>query len=549
MRVNGSAKNFVKRLYGIVSLITIGSFLIYAAPLQAPPECEVQEISPRSRFIEGPQIVVSGKSATVLKNSKAILQEDKKDMIFTYINFLAAKALKNNDAMHTIKESLSAYIRVERIIKRDGLYIKYRWNNHDPPIILHYFLKDKDSRTHRPLVLGPEYGASVLVENIPLKEFELLKNDIRVLFSTEDGCEEEIIQAIDNAQNSIDAAVHIFTSERIMEALERAGLRGIKKIKILLSKSLKNKKAYDRLSSGGIYVVYGAKKDNLEHNKFMIVDNEIMLTGSYNYTKQEEKDGRENLLVLPYRLTNQTKLAAFSISGDAEARMISLIRLAKAKKAGSFDGDKTIDMVLYCFMGKNTAKYIFEAKEAGINIRILLDKDQKNKNGQIEKYFDKLQRRSVGKSGSLELAYYRIPGALKYNEFAIIGGMTFVDKRIILPSVPEAYQNEFNSLWNDSEATSAIFNADIFKGQQKLLIANLVKMAGGVPPGPPPPPPEEMAFHIHGHSPHGHTSHNSHEDEDEDEDEDEEEAKKEANPGRYLSLPPTPTLIYNKQRE
>lgn len=89
-----------------------------------------------------------------------------------------------------------------------------------------------------------------------------------------------------------------FTSAPIAEALVRAHKRGVK-IRVLLDKSQKTEKysSADFLTNAGISTKIDAAHA-IAHNKFMIIDNETVITGSFNFTKAAEESNAENLLVV-----------------------------------------------------------------------------------------------------------------------------------------------------------------------------------------------------------------------------------------------------------
>lgn len=89
-----------------------------------------------------------------------------------------------------------------------------------------------------------------------------------------------------------------FTSARIAEALVKAHRRGVK-VQVLLDKSQRTEKysSADFLANAGIMTKIDAAHA-IAHNKVMIIDNEVVITGSFNFTKAAEESNAENLLVV-----------------------------------------------------------------------------------------------------------------------------------------------------------------------------------------------------------------------------------------------------------
>lgn len=119
-----------------------------------------------------------------------------------------------------------------------------------------------------------------------------------VYFSPRGGATFAIRQALDNAKSSVLVQAYSFTSAPIAEALVTAHRRGVK-VKVLLDKSQKTEKysSADFLANAGISVKIDAAHA-IAHNKVVIIDREIVITGSFNFTKGAEESNAENLLVI-----------------------------------------------------------------------------------------------------------------------------------------------------------------------------------------------------------------------------------------------------------
>jgi phosphatidylserine/phosphatidylglycerophosphate/cardiolipin synthase-like enzyme len=89
-----------------------------------------------------------------------------------------------------------------------------------------------------------------------------------------------------------------FTSIRIAETLVDAHKRGVK-VEVILDKSRRNEKKSSApfLSTGGVQVKIDTTR-GIAHNKVIIIDDEIVITGSFNFTKRAEEKNAENLLII-----------------------------------------------------------------------------------------------------------------------------------------------------------------------------------------------------------------------------------------------------------
>lgn len=123
--------------------------------------------------------------------------------------------------------------------------------------------------------------------------------EIQSCFTLGNHCSELIIDAIKSANKSILVQAYSFTSKDIMKALIKAHDKGVK-VKVILDKSQYNHHHYTSSTFLHNYLipVWIDYKPRIAYNKIMIIDNDIVITGSYNFTKSAEHRNAENLLVI-----------------------------------------------------------------------------------------------------------------------------------------------------------------------------------------------------------------------------------------------------------
>jgi phosphatidylserine/phosphatidylglycerophosphate/cardiolipin synthase-like enzyme len=74
--------------------------------------------------------------------------------------------------------------------------------------------------------------------------------------------------------------------------------RGVQ-VQVIFDKSVKaEKSAATRILSGGGIPTFIDEIHGLAHNKVMVIDGRIVITGSFNFTKAAEEFNAENLLVI-----------------------------------------------------------------------------------------------------------------------------------------------------------------------------------------------------------------------------------------------------------
>jgi phosphatidylserine/phosphatidylglycerophosphate/cardiolipin synthase-like enzyme len=120
----------------------------------------------------------------------------------------------------------------------------------------------------------------------------------RVFFSPNGGCTKAIVSELGMAKSEVLVQAYSFTSRAIAEALLNAQKRGVS-IQIILDKSNLSDRysAADFTAHAGISTYIDAQH-SIAHNKIMIIDNEVVITGSFNFTRAAEVKNAENLLVI-----------------------------------------------------------------------------------------------------------------------------------------------------------------------------------------------------------------------------------------------------------
>lgn len=126
----------------------------------------------------------------------------------------------------------------------------------------------------------------------------LAAENIRCFFSPNGGCTQAIINEIAAAEHTIQIQCYVFTSERLKSAIERAHRRGVAITVIADARGSKcNGSVIADLADAGIKILID-RKHAIAHNKIFILDNETVISGSFNFTKQAENRNAENLIII-----------------------------------------------------------------------------------------------------------------------------------------------------------------------------------------------------------------------------------------------------------
>lgn len=122
----------------------------------------------------------------------------------------------------------------------------------------------------------------------------------QVFFSPDGGTREQLITLIQTTTGNIDIAIYSFTSKELAMALLAEQNKG-RTIRVVA----------DRGQGEGKYSILGLLRKNIPvkylpvtnnrgmmHNKFMIINDKHLVTGSYNWSTNAEKYNYENCLIL-----------------------------------------------------------------------------------------------------------------------------------------------------------------------------------------------------------------------------------------------------------
>lgn len=119
----------------------------------------------------------------------------------------------------------------------------------------------------------------------------------KVFFSPKGGCTKAIVDEIGKAKSSIRFQAYSFTSQEICQALIDAHKRKVDVAGLMDKSNTKEKSALDDLIGGGLDILIDSKHA-IAHSKIIVIDESVVITGSFNFTNQAEHANAENLLVL-----------------------------------------------------------------------------------------------------------------------------------------------------------------------------------------------------------------------------------------------------------
>jgi len=153
---------------------------------------------------------------------------------------------------------------------------------------------------------GAKGSAKVMINN----------NQAEAYFCPEDNCQMHLIEEITKANSSIYFMTYSFTDNDIADELLGKQEEGVI-VRGFFDKSQNSKwSVYPMLEGKADVQVYGM---GVLHHKVFIIDNETVITGSYNPTNNGNENNDENMLVLHDKQIAASFLAEFSRISNPKA--------------------------------------------------------------------------------------------------------------------------------------------------------------------------------------------------------------------------------------
>lgn len=145
---------------------------------------------------------------------------------------------------------------------------------------------------------GRFFGSTTVVDT-PHQLFDLNGIQIETYFSPDDGTSQRIVELIRGAKESIYFMAFSFTSDSIAEAMLERAYEGVT-VKGVFDESQYYSNTgteFDHLYNAGLDVRLDGNPKFM-HHKVIIIDEVIVITGSYNFSASAEKSNDENTLII-----------------------------------------------------------------------------------------------------------------------------------------------------------------------------------------------------------------------------------------------------------
>ena len=136
------------------------------------------------------------------------------------------------------------------------------------------------------------------VSHAPYPTIKLPDGDYTFFFSPVDGINKRVVAAINAAQKNVRCLAFSYTDKAISQAMIAAHKRNLPVQGVMETQNVKGTgSAFPALQSAGVDILQDGNC-YIMHHKTIIIDDETVVTGSYNFTKNAEQNNDENLLII-----------------------------------------------------------------------------------------------------------------------------------------------------------------------------------------------------------------------------------------------------------
>lgn len=135
--------------------------------------------------------------------------------------------------------------------------------------------------------------------NTPYPSLSIEGTPVEIYFSPDDGTARELIRLIQGAQESIYLLAYSFTSDGIASAILSRARAGVEVIGVFDESQYQSNEGteFDRMVENGLDIRLDSNPHSM-HHKVIIIDEQIVITGSYNFSNNAETRNDENTLVI-----------------------------------------------------------------------------------------------------------------------------------------------------------------------------------------------------------------------------------------------------------
>ncbi|MDE0687255.1 MAG: phospholipase D-like domain-containing protein [Candidatus Poribacteria bacterium] len=136
-------------------------------------------------------------------------------------------------------------------------------------------------------------GASVVHPKVTLSD----GTQIFTYFSPDNDILSSLVKEIESAKKSIHFMAFSFTEDTLGSAMRDRFESGIDIQGVFEKRQISQYSEYEQMKAAGMSVIQDRNKGTM-HHKVIVIDEETVITGSYNFSKNAEERNSENLLII-----------------------------------------------------------------------------------------------------------------------------------------------------------------------------------------------------------------------------------------------------------
>jgi phosphatidylserine/phosphatidylglycerophosphate/cardiolipin synthase-like enzyme len=135
--------------------------------------------------------------------------------------------------------------------------------------------------------------------NTPYPKLTVDGTSLEVYFSPDDGVLTHLVGLVDNARESVYFLAYSFTSNELAQAMIARAKDGVSVAGVFEESQYRSNTGteYDNLRTAGLDVRLDGNPHDM-HHKVIIIDEQIVITGSYNFSASAEERNDENVLII-----------------------------------------------------------------------------------------------------------------------------------------------------------------------------------------------------------------------------------------------------------
>ncbi len=159
-------------------------------------------------------------------------------------------------------------------------------------------LAENFTKEFEEMFIDDKFGDNVVPET-PNPRVTIDGTPIDIYFSPDDGVQASFVELVENAQESIYFMAFSFTADPIGEAVRARAEEGVTVAGVMDTEQVNSNAGteFDPFSQAGLDVYRDGNAGQM-HHKVMIIDESIVIFGSYNFTNSAEERNDETLLVI-----------------------------------------------------------------------------------------------------------------------------------------------------------------------------------------------------------------------------------------------------------